>query len=93
MYNTALDIKGNFLTITIDLTKEYGRSSGTGKNIMVASSQGNTGITGHEDLGIRMNLNVWKYPMMGDLSDVLKSKKEKGERKKKVKKKKLKKTS
>jgi len=56
MKNVECKIEGNILIITVDLTKEYGLS-GTGKNTIIASSEGNQSIG--ED-GIKLGLNIYK---------------------------------
>jgi hypothetical protein len=40
MKNVQMTVAGNILTITVDLTKEFGPSS-SGKTIIVASTEGN----------------------------------------------------
>ena len=59
MKNVKLDLKGDELTITIDLKKDFGPSS-SGKNIIIASTEGNQSIPGKEDEGIKLGLNVYK---------------------------------
>jgi hypothetical protein len=48
---------GNKLTLTIDLTKDFGRSA-SGKTTIVASSEGNKSCPGDET--IKIGLNVFK---------------------------------
>lgn len=60
MKNIELTVKDNILTITIDLTKEFGRSK-SGKTIVVASTLGNKSIPGTE---ISLGINAYKYPKM-----------------------------
>lgn len=50
-----MTITNNILTITIDLSKEFGKS-GSGKNIIIASSEGNQSIPGTE---CKIGLNVY----------------------------------
>jgi hypothetical protein len=58
MLNVKHEVKGNTLTITVDLSKEHGPSS-SGKTIIVASTQGNA-QTGKP--GVQFGLNVFKKP-------------------------------
>ena len=58
MNNVNMSVKGNTLTVTIDLSKEGGLSQ-SGKTIMVASTQGNKKIDGTE---IMIGINAYKYP-------------------------------
>ncbi|MBR9977853.1 MAG: hypothetical protein KFH87_07170 [Bacteroidetes bacterium] len=39
MKNVEMKVEGNILTITIDLSKEYGLSS-SGKSVIIASTEG-----------------------------------------------------
>lgn len=59
MKNVNLDVKGNELVIKIDLSKDFGPSA-SGKNIIIASTEGNQTIPGKEDEGIKLGLNVYK---------------------------------
>ena len=43
MKNVDMKVNGNILTITVDLTKEFGPSS-SGKSIVIASTEGNVSI-------------------------------------------------
>jgi len=52
--NIQTDVKGNILTITIDLSKSLGRSN-SGKSEIVASSYGAIAVN-----GVKVNLNVYK---------------------------------
>lgn len=58
MNNIEMNVKDNKLTITIDLTKDFGRSK-SGKTVMVASTLGNTRIPGTD---ISIGINAYKYP-------------------------------
>lgn len=49
--------EGDILTIKVDLTKEFGPSS-SGKTIIIASTEGNVSIEGHDE--IKVGLNVYK---------------------------------
>ena len=57
MQNVTLDVKGNLLTLTVDLSKQMGPSK-TGKTILIASTQGNAGVPGKD--GVKVGLNVYK---------------------------------
>jgi hypothetical protein len=48
---------GNILTITVDVSKEFGKSS-SGKSIIIASTEGNISIPEKDD--IKIGLNVYK---------------------------------
>lgn len=55
--NVTLSVKGNILTILVDLSEEHG-VSGSGKSITVASTGGASSVPGRED--IKVNVNVYK---------------------------------
>jgi hypothetical protein len=50
-----LAVEGNILTIKFDLKKEFGPSS-SGKTIIIASTEGNVAIDGHEEAKIGLNV-------------------------------------
>jgi hypothetical protein len=54
-----MKIEGNILTITVDLTKDFGLS-GSGKNTIIASTEGNQSIPGDEDKKIGLNIYTKK---------------------------------
>lgn len=56
MKNVDLQIEGNILTITVDLTKEFGTSS-SGKSVIVATTEGNFALPGREE---KVGLNVYR---------------------------------
>lgn len=56
MKNVELKIEGDKLRIEVDLTQEFG-PSGSGKSIVIASSEGNQSI-GKD--GIKIGLNVFR---------------------------------
>jgi hypothetical protein len=56
MQNVKTEVKGNTLTITVDLSQRLGPSS-TGKTIIVASSNGSARVPGHD--GVKFGLNVF----------------------------------
>lgn len=55
MENIKTEIKGNILTITVDLSKT-GKTSGSGKNRLIATTGGNVVVK--DD--IKMGLNIYK---------------------------------
>ncbi len=57
MKNVEMKVDGNILTITVDLSKEFGPSS-SGKTIIIASTEGNVAIDGHEKA--KVGLNVYR---------------------------------
>ena len=57
MKNIEMKLEGNILTMKVDLTKEFGPSS-SGKTIIIASTEGNVAVEGHEDA--KVGLNVYK---------------------------------
>lgn len=56
MKNVSINIKGNTMTITVDLSKEFGRSS-SGKSIIIASTEGTFQFPDRDE---RISLNVYK---------------------------------
>ncbi len=58
MKNVATAIKGNVLTITVDLAKTFGPSA-SGKTIIIASTEGNQTIEGRQEV---IGLNIYKKP-------------------------------
>jgi len=57
MKNVEMKLEDNILTIKVDLTKEFGPSS-SGKTIIIASTEGNVAIDGHEEA--KIGLNIYK---------------------------------
>jgi hypothetical protein len=57
MKNVEMKVEDNILTIKVDLTKEFGPSS-SGKNIIIASTEGNTSIPDKEE--VKIGLNIYK---------------------------------
>lgn len=57
MKNCEMRLNGNILTITVDISQEYGKSS-SGKSIIIASTEGNVSIPEKED--IKIGLNVYR---------------------------------
>jgi hypothetical protein len=56
MSNCEIEVKGNILTVKIDLTKRL-HPSGTGKTMIVGTTSGNASIPGHP--GIKLGVNVF----------------------------------
>jgi hypothetical protein len=56
MKNVEMSIAGDILTITIDLSKEFGPSS-SGKTTIVASTEGNVTVPEREE---KIGLNVYR---------------------------------
>jgi hypothetical protein len=57
MKNVEMKVEGRFLTIKVDLTKDFGPSS-SGKTIIIASTEGNVAVDGHEEA--KVGLNVYR---------------------------------
>jgi len=57
MKNVEMKLDGNILTIRVDLTKDFGPSS-SGKTILIASTEGNVAVDGHEEA--KVGLNVYR---------------------------------
>ena len=55
MKNIEMTTEGNILTITVDLSQRFGKSS-SGKSIIVASTEGNKSIPGKEEIKIGLNV-------------------------------------
>lgn len=55
MKNVEFSVEGNTLTIKIDLSKEFGPSM-SGKNIIIASTEGNVSIPNREECKIGLNI-------------------------------------
>ena len=58
MKNVEMEVKGNKLTITVDLSKDFGRSA-SGKTIIIASTEGNITVPGTV---ATIGLNIYKKP-------------------------------
>ena len=56
MKNVEITVNNNTLTITVDLTKEFGPSS-SGKTIIIASTGGNFPLPGRTEV---VGLNVYR---------------------------------
>lgn len=56
MKNVEMSVAGNILTITVDLTKEFGPSS-SGKTTIIASTEGNVAVPDRDE---KVGLNVYR---------------------------------
>ena len=56
MKNVQMTVAGFMLTITVDLTKEFGPSS-SGKTIIIASTEGNVAVPERDE---KIGLNVYR---------------------------------
>jgi len=59
MKNVEMKTEKNILTIRIDMSKTFG-PSGSGKSIIIASTEGNADVPGAE--GVKIGVNVYKKP-------------------------------
>lgn len=57
MKNCEMKLDGNILTITVDISKEFGISS-SGKSIIIASTEGNVSIPEKDE--VKIGLNVYR---------------------------------
>lgn len=57
MQNVTLKVEGNKLIIDVDLSKEIGPSS-SGKTTLIASTEGNANVPGHDR--VTLGLNIFK---------------------------------
>ena len=55
MKNIEMQVNGDVLTVTIDLSQRHGKSS-SGKNEIVASTEGNQSIPGRDVIKIGVNV-------------------------------------
>ena len=55
MTNANLEVNGNILTITVDLSKSHGASK-SGKSIIIATSGGNKPVPGSD---AKIGLNIY----------------------------------
>jgi hypothetical protein len=53
--NIETKVQGEKLIITVDLSKSYGLS-GSGKSEIIASTEGNISLPGHEEVKIGVNV-------------------------------------
>jgi hypothetical protein len=57
MKNCEMKLNGNMLTITVDISKDFGKSS-SGKSVIIASTEGNVSIPEKDE--IKIGLNIYK---------------------------------
>ena len=55
MKNVDMVVEGDVLTIKVDLSQRFGKSS-SGKSIIIASTEGNQSIPGNDDIKIGLNI-------------------------------------
>lgn len=55
--NVKMEVKNNILTITVDLTQDFGLS-GSGKSMIIASTSGNISIPSFPSA--KIGLNIYK---------------------------------
>lgn len=59
MKNIDMKVNGNILTMTVDLSQEFGLSA-SGKSKIIASTEGNIEIPGKEE--VKIGLNIYRKP-------------------------------
>lgn len=59
MKNCEMKLNGTILTITVDISKEFGLSA-SGKSLIISSTEGNISIPEKEE--IKIGLNIYKKP-------------------------------
>ena len=59
MKNCEMKLNGNILTITVDISKEFGTSS-SGKSVIISSTEGNVSVPGKEE--VKIGLNIYRKP-------------------------------
>jgi hypothetical protein len=55
MKNIEMLVEGNMLTIRVDLSQRFGKSS-SGKSTIIASTEGNQSVPGDADIKIGLNV-------------------------------------
>ena len=55
MKNIEMSTEGTILTIKVDLSQRFGKSS-SGKSTIVASTEGNQSVPGNEEIKIGLNV-------------------------------------
>ena len=56
MKNVEMQVNGDVLTLTVDLSKRFGKSS-SGKSESIASTEGNQALPGMDE--VKVGLNVY----------------------------------
>lgn len=59
MKNVDMKLEGNILTIMVDISKEFGKST-SGKSLIIASTEGNVSIPEKDE--IKIGLNIYRKP-------------------------------
>lgn len=57
--NVAGTLKGHILTLSIDLSQDFGPSD-SGKTNRVATTNGNIPVPGYEDVDVKVGINVFR---------------------------------
>ena len=57
MQNVEFQIQGDQLVIVVDLSQELGVSA-SGKSLIIATTSGNVGVPGHDE--VKVGLNVYR---------------------------------
>jgi hypothetical protein len=55
MKNIEMSVNGDVLTIKVDVSKTFGKSS-SGKSTIIASTEGNVSIPGRDEVKIGLNV-------------------------------------
>mgnify|MGYP000946281765 CR=1 FL=1 len=55
MKNIEMSLNGDILTIKVDVSKTFGKSS-SGKSTIIASNEGNVSIPGRDEIKIGLNV-------------------------------------
>ncbi|MHB1680981.1 MAG: hypothetical protein ACYCTB_10835 [bacterium] len=55
MKNIEMNVNGDVLTIKVDISKTFGKSS-SGKSTIIASTEGNVSVPGKEEVKIGLNV-------------------------------------
>jgi len=55
MKNIEMSLNGDILTIKVDVSKTFGKSS-SGKSTIIASTEGNVSIPGRDEVKIGLNV-------------------------------------
>lgn len=57
MKNVQMELDGDILTVKIDISKRFGKSS-SGKNTIIASSEGNQSVPDKDNIKIGVNVYI-----------------------------------
>lgn len=61
MKNVSISTKGSIVTVTFDLSKLQGPSK-SGKTQVIASTEGNVSLPGHESVKVGLNVYTTEMP-------------------------------